>query len=390
MQGGKEGTRPYTAVLTKAEMKKFDRSVLGFLVNIPASRNRQPGQCIDYDAFAESWNADVKLEEEQANKGLVLVHGHNLVNRKRPVDLRFHMNVSKKATNSKRTMNPYKAELSALNKSLRVSLLSETSAGGAPIGALPSGDRVVFPIPADATTARPRPRPVVPLPFTPPGGGVGGGLSPSAQAVDRPGVDPGVGVVQRSLPVSAAGAVGAARGGGTASSPPVSVAGSAVSLEGGARGRSATTSPMNATELAGRIGMPTGVGGADGTSPIGLSAGTPCFVMPIPACGTLRNIAPTFEVGSALPQPWNPHLPLAATIAQPASKRRAKPCCQECGHLYTTGVYKSPEYHIRTGKKLTCLVKERFPDKVRRPDFEYRAKGRYKTCTCESCAASSG
>ena len=147
---------------------------------------------------------------------------------------------------------------------------------------------------------------------------------------------------------------------------------------------------MNATELAGRIGMPTGVGGADGTSPIGLSAGTPCFVMPIPACGTLRNIAPTFEVGSALPQPWNPHLPLAATIAQPASKRRAKPCCQECGHLYTTGVYKSLEYHIRTGKKLTCLVKERFPDKVRRPDFEYRAKGRYKTCTCESCAASSG
>ena len=294
-----------------------------------------------------------------------------------PVDLRFHMNVSKKATNSKRTMNPYKAELSALNKSLRVTLFSETSAGGASIGALPSGDRVLFPIPADAATARPRPRPVVLPPFTPPGGGVGGGLSPSAQAVDRPGVDPGVGVVQRSLPVSAAGAVGAARGGATASSPPVSVAGSAVSLEGGARGRSATTSPMNATELAGRIGMPTGVGGADGTSPIGLSAGTPCFVMPIPACGTLRNIAPTFEVGSALPQPWNPHLPLAATIAQPASKRQAKPCCQECGHLYTTGVYKSPEYHIRTGRKQTCLVKERFPDKVRRPDFEHRAKGRY-------------
>ena len=82
MQGGKEGTRPYTAVLTKAEMKNFDRSVLGFFVNIPASRNRQPGQYVDYDAFVESWNADVKLEEEQAKKGLVLVHGHNLVNRK--------------------------------------------------------------------------------------------------------------------------------------------------------------------------------------------------------------------------------------------------------------------------------------------------------------------
>ena len=83
MQGGMEGTRPYTAVLTKAEMKKFDRSVLGFLVNIPASRNRQPGQCIDYDAFAESWNADVKLEEEQAKLKKELVRLESTLRKKR-------------------------------------------------------------------------------------------------------------------------------------------------------------------------------------------------------------------------------------------------------------------------------------------------------------------
>lgn len=101
MQGAKEGLRPCTGVLTAAEKAKFSRSVLSFLITIPASGNRPPGQCIDYDAFAESWNADVALEEKQARKGLVIVDDHNVVNRKNLSDLEHHMNVSKQVTNSK-------------------------------------------------------------------------------------------------------------------------------------------------------------------------------------------------------------------------------------------------------------------------------------------------
>lgn len=179
MQGAPKGRRPVTAVLTEAERQKFDRSVFGFLVATPASGNRPAGQSIDYDAMAKSWNADVELEEKQVRKGLVVVSGHNLVNRKNPGDLRHHLADSKKASNAKRTMAPHKDQLAALRKAQRVTLLPFTSAAGASIGELPSGDRLIFPVAADAASARPRPRPVMASPPAPvAGNGTQGGNAP--------------------------------------------------------------------------------------------------------------------------------------------------------------------------------------------------------------------
>lgn len=123
------------------------------------------------------------------------------------------------------------------------------------------------------------------------------------------------------------------------------------------------------------------VGGAAGSSAGGLAIGNPCFMKPVPACSTLRAIKPRFGVVPALQRPWNNEL----AVANPVPKARAKPCCQDCGHLYTTGFYAAADYDTRSGGKYTCLVKTRFPSKVRQPDFPGRKKGLYNTCACVSC-----
>lgn len=332
MQGVPEGRRPVTAVLTEAERQKFDRSVFGFLVATPASGNRPAGQSIDYDAMAKSWNADVELEEMQVRKGHVVVSGHNLVNRKNPGDLRHHLADSKNAINAKRTMAPHKAQLAALRKAQRVTLLPFTSAAGASICELPSGDQLIFPVAADAASARPRPRPVMASPPAPVAGN-------GAQGGNAPGVND------------------AGRGGGSSSGTLVLPGG------GGDGGGSAGTSvpgaardvPMGQPFVGGRsavgvVGTSTGPGvaRAASVSQVTVAGGNPCFVMPFPGCSTFRGPLPSFGVLPGLLQPWNPQLPVAP-LPKPARAPRNGPCCQVCGHFYTTGTYAAAMYHIRLG-----------------------------------------
>ncbi|CAN0207172.1 unnamed protein product, partial [Ectocarpus sp. 4 AP-2014] len=164
MQGGKVGSRPFTPVVTDAEKAKFDRSALSFLTTIPEMGNRPAGQSIDYDAFADSWNADVDLEEKHVGEGLVVLQTHNLVNRKLAHALKHCMNTSKKAINAKRTMEPYSEQVQMLRKDLRVEAppaQSTPSSGPRPrTCVLQSGQEVTFPSVAEANN-RPRPIPVL-------------------------------------------------------------------------------------------------------------------------------------------------------------------------------------------------------------------------------------
>ncbi|CAN0207237.1 unnamed protein product, partial [Ectocarpus sp. 4 AP-2014] len=116
----------------------------------------------------------------------------------------------------------------------------------------------------------------------------------------------------------------------------------------------------------------------------GSTAGEPCFLLPVQACSTLRAITPRFDLGQTLLQPWNP----VQQQVRPTPKPRAKLCCQDCGHLYTTGAYSAAQYHTRSGGKYVCLVKTHFPEKVRQPDFPARAAKLYKTCFCAMCTSS--
>ncbi|CAM9783135.1 unnamed protein product, partial [Laminaria digitata] len=169
MQGGELGTRPFTAVLTQAEKHKFNRSVLSFLVTSPRSSNRPPTQDFDWDAFAQKWNENVTEEERQERDGLLETDEHNLVNRKHPNQLKLHMNTSKRAVNSERTMQPHKGALAQLQKSHRVEVQPNTSSQGfgqgACIGVLQGGETISFPaFPSAADASRVQPRP--PLAFS--------------------------------------------------------------------------------------------------------------------------------------------------------------------------------------------------------------------------------
>lgn len=352
MQGAKKGQRPVTAVLTEAEKLKFDRSVLGFLTTSPASGNRNQHQFIDYDAMAESWNDDVALEEEQVRKGLVVECGHNIVNRKTPSGLKFHMNESKRALNAKRTLAPHKEQLQALNKSQRVSLMPFKSAAGASVGLMPTGDHLVFPIAAPAASARPRPKPAV-----------------------VEGASPENGRQERGAPGGEA-----ADGGGGAGTLVVPAA---------ARDRTVGQPSGGGSSVVGGVGAgAAGAAGAAGTSGGSVAGGAPCFVTPVPVCGTFRLAAPSFGVQPGLLQTWNPQLAPAPAKPSKQKSTRSNPTCQKCGHRYTTGAYADSVYHIRSGGKYQCLVKDGVSGgSVREPDFPDRSKQRYKTCTCALCAA---
>ena len=345
MQGRRKGNRPFTPIRTEAEKQNFDRSVLGFLATMPPSGNRTPGQYIDYDAFSVSWNKDVALEEEQSRKGILVVGDRNLVNRKHPADLKHYMTESKKATTCKRTMEPHRQAAQDLVKLLKVTLLPGTAEGSS-VGALRDGTRLVFPLPTDSGLARPRPQPLlVPRPLT--------------------------GLVETTIPTVGGGGEdrGAASGG--------DVLGEENGRRGGG-GAGTLDSPL--------LAFGREEGQAAGSSQGELTVGTPCFVKPVQACGTLSTILPRFDVHAELQQPWNPQLATPGGGATPPSKGRAYPSCQDCGHRYTTGFYASPTYHPRVGRKYTCLVK----DDIRPRDHEKRKRGHwYKECVCPKCTTSS-
>lgn len=212
MQGGKQGDRPYTAVLTEAERAKFDRSVLAYLFTTPSSGNRPLGQYTDSGMFASNSNDDVKLDEEQARKGRGVVKGHNLVNRKHLADLQAHMTVSKKATNSKRIMQPYKGHVASLRKNHRVRVLPAVSSSGAALGVLPDGEQLALPIATDAGSARSRPQPVPGLSPTPSACSGGEGQSASGRNFAAGGGSGGGGDGMSASPTTAG---DGARGGAT-------------------------------------------------------------------------------------------------------------------------------------------------------------------------------
>lgn len=178
MQGGKPGTRPFTPVTTKAEMDKFDRSVLSYLRTTQVG-GRPPTQSIDFDAFERGWNSDVDEEERLVRAGLLEVDQTNLVSRKNAADLQHFMVQSRKTVNMKRTMEPVLEATAMLRKSQRVHVgqpgdFSPGTDQGPSVGVLQDGSKLVFPSGVGAAGIRPRPRPL-PAPFSVPSGDNGGG-----------------------------------------------------------------------------------------------------------------------------------------------------------------------------------------------------------------------
>ena len=348
---------------------------------MPASGNRTPGQFIDYDAFASSWNADVELEEQQARKGLVVLQTHNLVNRKHPHALKHHMNTSKRMINAKRTMEPFKDQVQHLRKNQRVDAPPEWSPGSdrrLRTGVLQGGEEITFPLAAELNR-RPRPIPVL-VSSASPGTGGGDGTESAFGRVGRTtSGESGDGPRGPEGAVSSAGVALQASGSGTERDP---IGGGA---HGGVGGVSTFWERPGVGQDVGGVG-----GSAVGTSSGGSIPGDPCFVPPVQACSTLRTIAPKFGPVQALLEPWNPTPqlePPVVGVAPPAPKQRAKQSCQDCGHLYTTGYYAAAIFHTRLGEKYTCLVKARFPDRVRQPDFPSRGTRQFKTCTCALCTS---
>ncbi|CAN0420727.1 unnamed protein product, partial [Laminaria digitata] len=119
IQGGKPGSRPCTPVTTKAEMDKFDRSVLSYL-RLRQTGGRPPTQSIDFDAMEQGWNGDVDEDERLVRAGLLEMDQTNLVNRKTAADLQHFMIESRKTVNMKRTMEPALEATANLRKSQRV------------------------------------------------------------------------------------------------------------------------------------------------------------------------------------------------------------------------------------------------------------------------------
>jgi hypothetical protein len=378
MQGGNAGSRPFTSVFNDAEMAKFDRNALSFLTTMPASGNRTPRQYIDYDAFSSSWNADVELEEQQARKGLVVLQTHNLVNRKHPHALKHHMNTSKKTINAKRTMEPFKDQVQHLRKNQRVDAPPQWTPGSdrrPRTGVLQGGEEITFPLVAEANR-RPRPIPVL-VSSASPGTGGGDGTESACRMDTMTGSGSGDG------PRGPEGAVsGVALQAGLGRTGRDNIGDGAHGVVGGV------------STFGGRSGVGQDVGSVGGSVVVPSSGGSipgaPCFVPPVQACSTLRTIAPKFGPVQALLEPWNPTQqlqPSVVGVAPPAPKQRAKRSCQDCGHLYTTGYYAAAIYHTRLAGKYTCLVKARFPDRVRQPDFPARGRNLFKTCTCALCTS---
>lgn len=364
----------------KAEKHKFDRSVLSYLVSIPTSENRPPTQDFDWDAFANKWNEDVDEEERNERAGLLETNEHNLVNRKKPNQLKLYMNTSKRLVNSKRTMQPHKEAMAQLQKSRRVEVQPDTSSQdlgqGACIGVLQGGEIISFPaFPSAADTSLVQPRP--PLTFasssTTSAGGGGGG-SNSGGVAGEEGGGGGVGAMD-SIPDSGlsseSGTHQETRGGDI--------------IGAQALGRGYGMSGVDDGLEGVRVGSSEGRTGASG--PGRSVVGDPCFVMQIQACATLRAVAPKFEFSTPLQQPWNPlGVEQAVAARKPAPTPRAPPTCQECGHLYSTGGFADPAFHQQRGPgrngRTTCLVPL---DSRRKPDHPCRAKGKFATCACRGC-----
>ena len=170
MQGGEVGTRPVTAVLTRAERDKFSREALRFLFT-PARRQQlgtQIPQAVDLDQFCVRWNEDVAVSEHHIRYGWLErdPDPENIINRKTPASLKSFWTDSRKRTNAKATMENVRDQLSDLRRSRTVAVTAPdapaASASGesrGAIGVMGNGLRVSFPPLPTQDCPRPRPQP---------------------------------------------------------------------------------------------------------------------------------------------------------------------------------------------------------------------------------------
>ncbi|CAN0348236.1 unnamed protein product [Ectocarpus sp. 6 AP-2014] len=138
MQGGRYGDRPTTPVQTAAEVVKFKRDILGFVSDNAGGTTR-----IDWDAFTDSWNGDVKQVENNVRNQVLVDNAEeeegeddgapgnvsprtpgrqhsNSINRKTAQLLSHYWVQSKKSTNARLTMEPHQKRMSQLQQEQRV------------------------------------------------------------------------------------------------------------------------------------------------------------------------------------------------------------------------------------------------------------------------------
>ena len=164
------GTRPVTAVLTRAEKDKFNREALRFLFN-PARRQQlgtQIPQAVDFDQFSVRWNEDVAVSEHHIRYGRLErdPDPENIINRKTPASLKSYWTDSRKRTNAKATMENVRDQLSDLWRSRTVAVTAQdappASASGESRGAsgvMGNGLRASFPPLPTQDCPHPRPQP---------------------------------------------------------------------------------------------------------------------------------------------------------------------------------------------------------------------------------------
>ncbi|CAN0509650.1 unnamed protein product, partial [Scytosiphon promiscuus] len=160
------GERPRTAVKTKAEIDKFDREALRFLISeerrkeLHRNGHRAVG-AIDCERFAESWNADVARTrtEQLAGRQDVSLDASKIINRKAPFDLQNRWTESRKDVNTARTVENNKSALNQMHRNQRVRLMSPSSEGQAAIGRTQDGTTITFPQALLGSMAPPRPAP---------------------------------------------------------------------------------------------------------------------------------------------------------------------------------------------------------------------------------------
>ena len=275
---------------------------------------------------------------------------------------------------------------------------------GPSVGVLQGGSRLVSPSDVVAAGIRPRPRPP-PARCSAPSGDHGGREGAVSGGIDFVGVDVGdddgggvdllamLGIDKMAH--GDGGTVGVSQAAGRETATP---GGSLRLGEGGSRqrhvgeeggdqalaGDSGVGDRGAGKRLAGALVGDAGVLRGGGQ----VAIGDPCHVMPIQACKAVRTIAPKFgieDLSSVLLQPWNsrPMDPRVGALKS-VPKPRARPTCQTCGHLYTSGRFHSTTYHKRgVGGRTECLV---VSHERRQRTFPRRAKGRFDTCTCHLCS----
>ena len=112
------GTRPVTAVLTRAERDKLNREDLRFLFT-PARRQQLGShipQVVDFDQFCVRWNEDVAVSEHHIRYDRLerKPDPENIINRNTLASLKSYWTDSRKRTNAKATAENVRGQLSDL------------------------------------------------------------------------------------------------------------------------------------------------------------------------------------------------------------------------------------------------------------------------------------